>query len=439
MSQNAAAARILRATIFHTPRNPFQSGDALESFVDGGLVIQGGKIAACGDYAAVRAAYSDASVTDLRGGFLLPGLVDAHTHFPQIRVLGGLGKQLLEWLEQIALPEEARMSDVNYACTTAQRFMHAMASHGTTAAMVFGAHFPGATAALFQAAEKSGLRIASGLVLSDRGLRPDLLQTPEAAYRESSALIRQFHGRGKLLYAVTPRFAVSTTGAMLEVCQSLVRENPGVRFQTHINENRQEVEEVARLFPETKDYLAVYERFGLVDRRAVLAHNLHAGNAELQRLAASGAVVAHCPSSNAVLGSGYFSMRAHLDAGVPFALGTDVGAGTGFGIFKEALQAHLLQRLAPQGIPLEPSHLLYLATRAGAEALRLDNEIGDFTPGKAADFVYWKAPAGSPLELALEGANELDRVLSAILTLADSTCVREVRVADVVVFRSESS
>ncbi|MDP9113526.1 MAG: guanine deaminase [Acidobacteriota bacterium] len=320
---------LLRAHLFHTPRNPFHSDKGLESYADGGLLMRDGKVVACGEHSEIHAAHPEVPTTDLRGGFLLPGFVDTHIHFPQVHILGGLGRQLPDWLESVALPEEARMAEHSYACETARDFVSALAAHGTTTALVFGAHFAGATASLFEAAEKSGLRIASGMVLSDRGLRPELHQRPADAYRESSDLIRRFHGKGRLLYAVTPRFALSASEAMLEVCQTLLRENPGVRLQTHLNENRQEIAEVAQLFPWSSDYLNVYERFQLGGRGTVMAHNVHPSASQVERLAASGTAISHCPCSNAALGSGLFPLRLHIDAGVKCALGTDVGGGIG--------------------------------------------------------------------------------------------------------------
>jgi len=414
---------LLRATVFHTPER------AIESFADGGLLICDGRIAACGDYTELRATNPDIAVRDLRGGYLLPGLIDTHVHFPQLRVLGGMGRQLLDWLEFVALPEEARMSDVTYACDTARRFVRALASHGTTTALVFGSHFKAATAALFRAAQGSGLRIVSGQVVADRALRPELHRSPADAFRDCTELIHEFHGRGRLLFAVTPRFAVSASEAMLEVCQTLLNEHEGLRFQTHINENELERAEVARLFPWAQDYFAVYERFHLTRPGAVMAHNVHTSDSELERLAATGTSIAHCPCSNAMLGSGIFPLRRHIDAGVHCALGTDVGGGTGFGILKEALQAYALQRLAPDGMLLTPGHLLYLATRAGAQALQLEHETGDFTVGKSADYIYLRAPEGSPLEAVLERAESPDRILSALFTLAGSESIADVRVA----------
>lgn len=422
------AMGIFRATLFHTPKNPFKESQALIGFEDGALAVSQGRIVECGDYAEISSAWPAAPVRDLRGRFILPGFVDTHIHYPQVRILGGLGFTLFDWLEQLALPEEARLADANYAAALAQEFVGALAAHGTTTALVFGSHFAAATATLFENAAKRGLRVVSGLVLSDRVLRPELHRSPETAHRESCELILRFHDKGRLRYVVTPRFAISTSEAMLEVCGSLLHAYPGVRFTTHINEHPGEVAEVARLFPWAEDYLAVYERYGLVGERSVLAHNVHASDDEIRRLGAWRASIAHCPASNAALGSGIFPLARHVAAGVGCALGTDVGGGTGFGIMKEALAAYLMQRLAPQPMILSPATMLYLATRAGAEALGMEDQIGDFTAGKSADFVILDPPAGGVLETRLKRAGTLDQVLAALFTLAGAESVWEVRV-----------
>jgi guanine deaminase len=226
---------------------------------------------------------------------------------------------------------------------------------------------------------------------------------------------------------------------MLDVSQTLLSEHAGLLLQTHLNENLQEIAEVARLFPWASDYLAVYERFGLSGTNAVMAHNVHPSESELDRLASSGTTVAHCPSSNAALGSGLFPMKRHIDAGVRCALGTDVGGGTGFGLLKEGSQAYLLQRIAQEGMLLDAGHLLYLSTLAGAEALGLSNETGDFRTGKAADFVYLRPPADSPLAAVLEREQTPERTLSAIFTLAGAESVREVRVEGSIIYRSAAA
>jgi guanine deaminase len=426
---------LFRAAIFHTPDNPFLAdARALVHHADGGLLVDHGRVIACGDYQQIRRESASAQTIDWRGGVILPGLIDAHVHYPQVRLIGALGRSLLDWLDAVALPEEARMADQAYASASARLFLRALASHGTTTALVFGAHFPAAMTAFFDAASVSGLRIVSGLVVSDRLLRPELHTSPDRAYRESSILIGRYHGRGRLGYAVTPRFAYSTTEAMLEVCRQLMTEHDDVLLHTHINESPQEVAELKRLFTGAADYLSVYERFGLIGPRAVMAHNVHATSSEIQRLAVSRTAVAHCPGSNAALGSGCFPMRRHVAAGVTCALGTDVGGGLGFGMLKEGLHAYLMQRLAPDPVVLHPAHLLYLATRAGADALRLGDEVGDFQPGKAGDFVHFRPPEGSVLEAAIARAETPEDALGALFTIGGPESVREVRVGGDVVF-----
>jgi guanine deaminase len=429
---------LLRAAVFHTPENAFHSDTALRSYPDGALAVSQGKILACGDYSDVRALFPRAGVRDLRGGFILPGFVDTHIHFPQVRIIGGLGHSLLDWLEQLTLPEEVRFADPVYAAAVADEFVHSLASHGTTTALVFGAHFVAATAALFDAASCAGLRVIGGLVLADRLLRPELHASPEQAWRDCQQLIKRVSGDTRLGYAVIPRFALSASEAMLEICQALLKEDASLRFTSHINESPREIEKVASLFPWARDYLDVYEKYNLIGNRSVLAHNLHASDSEIDRLAARGATVAHCPCSNAALGSGVFPMRRHLERHAHFAIGTDVGGGTGFGIMKEALQAHLLQRIAPNSVSkamtITPAQMLYLATRAGAEALGMEAVIGDFDSGKSADFVVLQAAEKSPLAAVLKNAPGPEGTLAALFTLAGADSIREVRVEGELVY-----
>lgn len=425
---------IVRARIAHTPRSPFNFDAALESFADGALAFDDGRILACGAYPEVVASAPDASVVDARDATLLPGLVDCHVHYPQIRVIGAMGLGLLDWLRLRALPEEARLSDEAYASLVAERFVRALASNGTTTALVFGSHFPGAQQALFEAASTGGLRIASGLVVSDRGLLPELEVDAGTAYELSHGLIKRWHGRGLIRYAVTPRFAVSCSEELLEACGSLAVEAEGALVTTHLNETVGEVALVRELFPWARDYLETYERYGLVGARSVFAHDVHPQDDELGRLAAAGAAVAHCPSSNAFLGSGLFPLRRHLSNDLRIALGTDVGAGTGPSMFKEGLMAYQAQMLSVDGYPLRPDHLLYLATAAGASALGLSDEVGDLSVGKSADFVLVRPPRDSTLATVLERAESFEEILGALFTLAGEDSIAEVRVGGRVVW-----
>jgi guanine deaminase len=410
---------LFAGTIVDTPGDPF-AGDpagALKADDEGAVCVRDGVICARGSLAALRARYPDEPVTRLDGGLMLPGFVDTHAHFPQFRATGGLGLPLLDWLDRCALPEESRLADPAYARAVAAEFLDGLIACGTTSALVFGSHFAPAMDELFAAAKQRNLNITSGLVLSDRKLPPGLLHTPETALADSTDLIGRWHERGRLRYAVTPRFSLSATEDMLEVCGQLL--GKGTWFTTHVNENTAEIEAVAGLFPRARDYLDTYRRHGLVTERSVFAHNVHPRDAELAVLAEHGSSVSHCPTSNCALGSGLFPLRRHVTRGVGVALGSDVGAGTGLFVPKEALQAYFVQQmLGPEGMALTPVHLLYLATTAGARALGLDDRTGDFTVGKDFDAVWLRPAEGSALAANLGRACDATDALGRVFALA---------------------
>jgi len=426
---------IVRARVAHTPRNPFATDGALEVFEDGGLAFADGRILGCGRFGDVQAGHPEAEILDARDTILLPGFVDCHVHYPQIGVIGSMGLELLEWLRSRCLPEEARLADSGYAASAAERFVRGLAANGTTTALVFGSHFPAAQEALFAAAAASGLRVASGLVVADRRLLPSLHVSAAEAFEASVGLIERWHGRGLIRYAVTPRFSVSCSDEMLDACGELLRSADGLLLTTHLNETVREVEVVASLFPGARDYLDTYERDGLVGERSVFAHDVHVSDHELGRLAAADAAVAHCPSSNAFLGSGLFPLRRHVDAGIRVGLGTDVGAGTGLSLLKEGLAAHDVQMLlGGEGVRLSPAHVLWLATAGGALALGLADEVGDLSVGKSADFVLVRPPAQSTLAAVLECSESAEQALGAVFTLAREESIAEARVAGNVVW-----
>lgn len=420
-------AIVLRGHVFHTPRDPFSEPGALEA-VSGAVALDGERVGACGTLAEVQRRYPDAPVLGDGHDYLLPGFVDTHVHYPQLPVIGAMGLTLLDWLRERTLPEEARLADVGYARAVARGFLRALARNGTTTALVFGAHLPGAQEVFFEEAEASGLRITSGLVLGDRLLRPELEVGPEGCYRESERLLRRWHGQGRLRYAVTPRFALSCSEGVLEAAGELLRRFPEARFQTHLNESPAEIAQVSELFPWARDYLETYERFGLVGARSVFAHNVHTSDDELSRLGAARAAVAHCPSSNMFIGSGLFPLRRHLAHGVRVALGSDVGGGTGFSLFKEGLMSYQGQMLRPDGQRLGPAELLYLATRAGALALGLES-LGDLSVGRQADLLLLRPPEDSTLAEVLAQSPSAEASLGALFTLAREESVREVFVA----------
>lgn len=410
--------RLLRGALAHVPGDPWRVGEAaLEGWLDAGLAIDpAGRVADIGDWPALRARHPVALVEDVRGALILPGLVDAHVHYPQIGVMGGLGMPLLRWLHVRTLPHEARFRDAPFAREQARQFFRVLTRAGTTTAMVFGAHDAGAMEAFFHEAQRSGLRITAGLALGDRGLIDALHTTPMLAYEQSRFLADRWHGRGRLRYAITLRFALAATPALLEVCGALLRENPALWVTSHLNETREEIEAVLALYPGAHDYLEVYERAGLLGPRSLFAHNLYPQPPELARLAAAQAVVVHCPSSNLALGSGLFDALHHRAAGVRLALGSDLGAGANPCMLHEASVAHAVQRL--QGVSVGAAQLLHWATAAGAQALGLGDQVGDLQVGKWADLIIVRPPEDSTLAAVWANAEGIEGLLQGALALA---------------------
>ena len=413
---------IYRGTFLDTPDADGPTGTVLRAGTDIALRVLDGTIVERGTDAHVLGLHPDDDVVDLREGLVLPGLVDTHVHFPQVRIIGALGMPLLQWLDQSALPEEARLESVTYAREVATEFVAGLVSAGTTTSLVFGSHFASAVDALFEEVERVGIRVTAGLVVSDRSLPDALLSTPERTYDEAVALAGRWHGRGRSRYAVTPRFSYSASDDLLDSCRAVLKDVPGAWFTSHVNENAAEVAAVARLFADAEHYVDTYDRHGLVGPSTVLAHNVHATDRELTLLASQGASVAHCPTSNAALGSGLFPLRAHAEHGVRVALGSDVGAGTGFSLFKEGLQAYFMQQLlGADGLPLTAPDLLHLATRAGALALGLDDHVGDLSVGRQFDAVWVRPAAGGPLDVGLRHAACAEDALAKTFALAGAS------------------
>ncbi|QBX56175.1 guanine deaminase [Nocardioides seonyuensis] len=417
---------LYRARVLDTPDDPF-AGGSLRSHEDAGLLVVDGVIRERGGFESIRARYPTGPVVDLRDGILLPGLVDTHVHFPQVRIIGSLGLPLLDWLEQCALPEECRLVDVDYARVVAREFVDGLVAAGTTTALVFGSHFAPAVDSLFSEVSRVGLRVTSGLVVSDRALPDPLLTTPQRAYDEAHALAARWHEVGRTRYAVTPRFSYSAGEGILDACAAVLKDVPGAWFTSHVNENPAEVAEVARLFADAEHYVGTYDQHGLLGERSVLAHNVHASDAELAVIAGCSASVAHCPASNSALGSGLFPMRRHVEHGVRVALGSDVGAGTGFSMFKEGLQAYFAQRLlGDAGLPLTPAHLLHLSTAAGAAVLGLADTVGDLSEGKQFDAICLRPRAGTSLDIGLRHAGSPEDALGKVFALAGDADVADV-------------
>ncbi|MCK7579331.1 MAG: guanine deaminase [Chromatiales bacterium] len=411
-------------TLAHLRDNPFEDSDALEIVESGAILVDGvGSIIQAGERSAVFAQGSDAERVDHGDAWLIPGLIDGHIHYPQYYATAARGQQLLDWLENSIFPAEAAIADPELAIQVASRFVRHVLACGTTTAAAFGSQFLAANLALFEAARSAGLRLIAGMTMMDRQGPPELLQSPQQARDHAEILVSACRDEPLLHYAVTPRFALSCSPAMMEACGELLRAHPQCYLQTHINENRSEIAAVARQFPQSRDYLEVYERFGLISERTLLAHNVHVGEDELARLGSSGCTVCHCASSNLYLGSGLFSLRQHLQNHIAIALGTDIGAGLHFSIWEELSEVYKIQQL--QGFCMSGGELLYLGTLGGAKALRLDHETGNFSPGKSADFFVLDLADDGYLTERLRRCESFEQRLFCLLQLASARHIRE--------------
>lgn len=398
------------------------STQAMEYIQDGVLLIEDGHVVACADASKVRVP-DNAQHIHLEDKLVIPGFVDTHVHYPQTGIVASYGSQLLEWLERYTFPEEMRFSDPEFAAETSRFFLDQLLSNGTTTALVFGTVHPESVDAFFTEAQHRKLRMICGKVMMDRNAPESLLDTPESSYSDSQMLIDRWHGKDRLGYAVTPRFAPTSSPEQLAVAARLLDDNPTVHLHTHMAENADECNWVASLFPETQDYLAVYEQYNLVRKRSVFAHGIHMSDSAWKRLAAADAAVVHCPCSNLFIGSGLFDLRAAQKHGVKLGLGTDIAGGDSMSILRNINEAYKIQQLQKHTLTAE--HAFYLATLGGARALDLDSAIGNFETGKEADFLVIDENA-IPL-LARRSSQQQawqDRLFS-LLMLGDERCVEQ--------------
>jgi len=423
-----------RASVVHCLAGPGDVSEkgsdpfALECFEDGLLLVEDGVVLEAGD-ASVLLPQLDAavSVTDYVGKIIVPGFIDCHVHFPQLDIIASYGEQLLDWLNRYAYPVEAEFSDEAHAREVAGVFLDELLINGTTTALVFGTVHAHSADAIFEAAEARGMRLIAGKVLMDRNCPAELQDDPVSAYTDSKALIERWHGKGRLGYAITPRFALTSSEEQLAAAGRLAAEYPDVWMHTHLAENTDEVEEIARQFPDSRSYLDVYDRFGLLRERSVFAHCLHMDDIDRRCMAEKGGAAAFCPISNLFLGSGLFDLHAMWQADVPVGLGTDVGGGTSLSMLKTASEAYKVLHLQDQALPAASA--LYLATLGAAEALYLDDKIGNFEPGMEADFIVLD-PAGTSLsKRRTDITSSIEETLFAITMLGDDRHIAATYVA----------
>lgn len=414
-----------RAAILHSIADPAVVGaeQSYEYFEDGVLVIENGLVAKVGHAADLLPSLRDVKITEYRNALITPGFIDTHIHYPQTGMIASYGEQLLDWLNTYTFPTEQQFADKAHASNVAGIFLKELLRNGTTTALVFGTVHKQSVDAFFEAAERLNLRMIAGKVLMDRNAPDYLTDTAESGYADSKELIERWHGKGRLHYAVTPRFAPTSSPEQLALAGKLLGEYPDLYMHTHLSENRKEIEWVKALFPERKSYLDVYDHYKLIGPRAVFAHGVHLCDEECQRLAETGSAVAFCPTSNLFLGSGLFDLQKLEQHGVRVGLGTDVGAGTSFSQLQSLNEAYKVMQL--QGKKLDPFKSLYLATLGGANALYLDDKLGNFANGKDADFVVLDYNATPLISYRMQQAKTLEEKLFALIMLGDDRVIKE--------------
>ncbi len=417
MNTNVNRALVLKGQVLTFNDNPHN----YEYWETGCVVIEGGFIIAVGDARSVEVPYN-AHVIDHGEDLILPGFVDGHVHYPQMNIIASFGTKLIDWLNTFTFPEEAKFSDKSYALRIAKFFLSESLKNGYTTSSVFCTTHPQSVDAFFSEADKLGLRMIAGKVLMDRNAPENLLDTAQSSYDQSKELIDKWHNKNRALYAITPRFAPTSTPAQLEVAGTLYKEVDGVYVQSHVAENVDEISWVGELFQQSTSYLDVYNKFGLLGPRTLYGHGIYFSDVDIEMLKDTDASIIHCPTSNLFLGSGLFKYQKFKEAGVRVALGTDVGGGPSLSPFATMKAAYEVAQF--HNYSLTPFEAFYLLTIGGAEALHLGDKIGRIAPGYEADLTVINLNSTQIIRNRMTKSNELDEVLFLQIILADDRAIR---------------
>ena len=422
---NGDNLKIYRAEILHFLDDP-AIADEKESYQywpDGVLVVKNGYVETVGSAQELLPNLpAEIEVVHYKDSLIIPGFVDCHVHYPQTEMVAAYGEQLLEWLENYTFPTERQFADAGKAYQVAEIFLDELLRNGTTTALTIPTVHKQSVDAFFTAAQKRSMRMICGKVLMDRNAPEYLVDTPETAYHESKELIERWHGKGRLRYAITPRFAPTSSNEQLTRAGQLLSEHPGVYMHTHLAENLEEVKWVKRLFPQCSGYLDVYNHFGLLGKHSIFAHCLHLNDEEFELLHTTGSGIAFCPTSNLFLGSGLFNLSMAEKKNVNVGFGTDIGAGTSFSLFQTMNEGYKIQQL--RGHQLSPLKSMYMATLGGARTLALESFIGNFEPGKEADFVVLDYRSTPLSALRFERCTQLKDKLFTLAILGDDRAVK---------------
>mgnify|MGYP000863032725 FL=1 len=412
-----------RTLSFHA--DPAETENAFSYHADGAIVTNDGRIKAIGDYAALRA--PGLPEIDHRPNLILPGFIDPHLHFPQVQVIASWGAQLLDWLNTYTFPAEAKFADPAHAATMADAFLKLLLAHGTTSAVAFCSVHPQSAEALFAAAEARNMAMIAGKVMMDRNAPASVLDTPQQGYDDSKRLIGKWHGRGRQRYAITPRFAITSTPEQLAMTGQLVREHPDCHIQTHLSENHDEIAYTLSLYPQARDYLDIYESFGFLSDKLLLGHSIHLHPREIARMAETGSRAIFCPTSNLFLGSGLFDEAGLRAAGITSGIATDIGGGSSYSMLQTLNEGYKILQL--RGQKLHPLAAFHWITRGNALALGMADQIGTLAPGSMADLVVLDSRATPAMALRMQTAETLPEELFVLQILGDDRAIAQTYVA----------
>ena len=416
-SREKNSLNAFRGAIFHfTGSDPSE----FEYFPDGIVTVRNGLIEFAGPAGKLLRTMPPATkIAEFKDSLIMPGFIDSHIHQPQLASIASYGEQLMSWLNDYIFPAEERFKDKETALKETDFFLKQLLKAGTTTAAVFCSRHKVSAEALFEKAEKLNMRLIGGMVMMDR-----ISGNSGKIAAETVELIEQWHGRSRISYAVTPRFAPGCTETLLKLAGEIHAAYSETYMQTHLCENKNEVKEVRELFPDAKSYLDVYDKAGLLGPRSIFAHALHLKNSDFERLKSSGSIIAHCPTSNFFLGSGIFKFKKVMEFGIPMAIGSDVGAGNWISLLPTLGEAYKMAQL--QGYTLSPFKAFHMLTLGGAEALSLDKKIGNFVPGKEADFIVLDLKATELLEYRLSFTKTILEKLFVIMMTGDERLVKKV-------------
>jgi len=403
--------------------DPFLTGpEAAGHDSRGGVVIEGGKIIATGTGDRMRAAYPRAVIHDYGAALISAGFVDAHIHYPQTAIIASWGKRLIDWLNTYTFPEEMRFHDAAFAQQAAETCLDLLLAHGTTTACSYATIHPESVEAIFTAARDRGMRFLAGKTCMDRNAPAGLRDTAQSAHDDSARLIARWHGHDRLSYVITPRFAPTSSPEQLEALGALWAANPDCLMQTHLSEQTDEIAWVQSLFPKARDYLDIYESFGLLGAGAVYGHCIHLTARERARLRETGAALIHCPTSNSFIGSGLFDMAGLKAEGQRIGLATDIGGGSSFSMLRTMAAAYEVAQL--RGHALHPAHLWWLATAGSAAALGLCDRIGTLAPGMEADITVIDLASTPAITQRSQRAETLWEALFPTIMMGDDRAIR---------------